>query len=251
MQIYEDQTLFFPNLSLLFGSLTRNRSIPLAKKLKECGAFGVSSDEYLNYAKQNREEWAKRGQAITEEMHQAVTHQKAGRKGKSHKSISLLTPPPNQDSFSSFANLNASFSQPSTQDPMDRRLSMRRGSNDTAASGSRRNLLAHTRTKSNRSSSLPSECQVPSRRNLLQPNGSKRSLSVHIGGTLNSPPSRRHLLKNSDSNKSLEISSLHSAPPASPPKRVVSGGGRELKYQRPSLKKEFKSNLSVDTFAHE
>ena len=25
--------------------------IPLAKKLKECGVFGVSSDEYLNYAK--------------------------------------------------------------------------------------------------------------------------------------------------------------------------------------------------------
>ena len=24
--------------------------IPLAKKLKDCGCFGVSSDEYLNYA---------------------------------------------------------------------------------------------------------------------------------------------------------------------------------------------------------
>lgn len=28
--------------------------IPLAKKLKECGVFGVSSDEYLNYAQKNR-----------------------------------------------------------------------------------------------------------------------------------------------------------------------------------------------------
>jgi len=28
--------------------------IPLAKKLKECGVFGVSSDEYLNYATKNR-----------------------------------------------------------------------------------------------------------------------------------------------------------------------------------------------------
>lgn len=28
--------------------------IPLAKKLKECGVFGVSSDEYLNYAIKNR-----------------------------------------------------------------------------------------------------------------------------------------------------------------------------------------------------
>ena len=29
--------------------------IPLTKKLKECGVFGVSSDEYLNYAVKNRE----------------------------------------------------------------------------------------------------------------------------------------------------------------------------------------------------
>jgi hypothetical protein len=36
--------------------------IPLAKKLKECGVFGVSSDEYLNYAMQNRAEWATRGE---------------------------------------------------------------------------------------------------------------------------------------------------------------------------------------------
>jgi 3'5'-cyclic nucleotide phosphodiesterase len=28
--------------------------IPLAKKLKNCGVFGVSSDEYLNYAMKNR-----------------------------------------------------------------------------------------------------------------------------------------------------------------------------------------------------
>jgi class 3 adenylate cyclase len=35
--------------------------IPLAKKLKNCGVFGVSSEEYLNYAKQNRQEWEDRG----------------------------------------------------------------------------------------------------------------------------------------------------------------------------------------------
>ena len=38
--------------------------IPLAKKLKECGVFGVSSDEYLNYAMENRSEWEKKGEAI-------------------------------------------------------------------------------------------------------------------------------------------------------------------------------------------
>jgi hypothetical protein len=40
----------------------------LAKKLKECGGFGVSSDEYLNYALWNRQEWEERGQEIVAEM---------------------------------------------------------------------------------------------------------------------------------------------------------------------------------------
>jgi class 3 adenylate cyclase len=40
--------------------------IPLAKKLKECGVFGVSGDEYLNYAQGNRDEWQRRGQAVVE-----------------------------------------------------------------------------------------------------------------------------------------------------------------------------------------
>ena len=41
--------------------------IPLAKKLKDCGVFGVSSDEYLNYATQNRNEWKERGQEVVAE----------------------------------------------------------------------------------------------------------------------------------------------------------------------------------------
>mmetsp|Transcript_20229 Transcript_20229/g.43726 ORF Transcript_20229/g.43726 Transcript_20229/m.43726 type:complete len:1181 (+) Transcript_20229:158-3700(+) len=40
--------------------------IPLAKKLKECGVFGVSSDEYLNYAEKNRAEWVVRGEDVLE-----------------------------------------------------------------------------------------------------------------------------------------------------------------------------------------
>lgn len=42
--------------------------IPLAKKLKECGIFGVSSDEYLTYAEQNRTEWEQRGEEICQAM---------------------------------------------------------------------------------------------------------------------------------------------------------------------------------------
>jgi 3'5'-cyclic nucleotide phosphodiesterase len=50
-----------------------NYVIPLAKKLKECGVFGVSSDEFLNYAEQNRAEWAERGQEILAELINEVT----------------------------------------------------------------------------------------------------------------------------------------------------------------------------------
>jgi hypothetical protein len=45
-----------------------NYIIPLAKKLKECGVFGVSSDEYLNYAMENRREWASKGEEAVKRM---------------------------------------------------------------------------------------------------------------------------------------------------------------------------------------
>jgi hypothetical protein len=45
-----------------------NYIIPLAKKLKDCKVFGVSSDEVLNYALKNRAEWEIRGKEIVEEM---------------------------------------------------------------------------------------------------------------------------------------------------------------------------------------
>jgi 3'5'-cyclic nucleotide phosphodiesterase len=54
---YEGELGFFDNYVL-----------PLAKKLKECGVFGVSSDEFLNYAEQNRSEWAERGQEIVADL---------------------------------------------------------------------------------------------------------------------------------------------------------------------------------------
>ena len=46
--------------------------IPLAKKLKDCGVFGVSSYEYLNYAQRNREEWEAKGQQIVAEMKEKI-----------------------------------------------------------------------------------------------------------------------------------------------------------------------------------
>jgi hypothetical protein len=45
-----------------------NYVIPLARKLEECGVFGVASDECLNYALDNRREWAVKGKEIVQEM---------------------------------------------------------------------------------------------------------------------------------------------------------------------------------------
>lgn len=42
--------------------------IPLATKLRECEVFGVSCDEFLNFAKENRHEWARKGQAIVRQI---------------------------------------------------------------------------------------------------------------------------------------------------------------------------------------
>jgi hypothetical protein len=54
---YEGELSFFDNYV-----------IPLAKKLKDCGVFGVSSDEYLNYALENRREWASKGEDCVKKM---------------------------------------------------------------------------------------------------------------------------------------------------------------------------------------
>ena len=58
-----------------------NYVIPLAMKLKECGVFGVSSDEYLTYAVQNRTEWEKRGEEICKAMRERC-EQTEGKKTK-------------------------------------------------------------------------------------------------------------------------------------------------------------------------
>ena len=43
-----------------------NYIIPLAKKLKECGVFGVACDEFLSYATDNRDEVAAKGNVMAE-----------------------------------------------------------------------------------------------------------------------------------------------------------------------------------------
>lgn len=61
-----------------------NYIIPLARKLETCGVFGVSSDEYLNYALANRREWERRGLQLVEEMKERCSQQNL------HRSSSVL-----------------------------------------------------------------------------------------------------------------------------------------------------------------
>lgn len=71
---YDGEIMFFDNYI-----------IPLAEKLRTCGVFGASSDEYLNYARQNRAEWESRGPGIVSEMLQKV------------ESRAILSPPPSPE----------------------------------------------------------------------------------------------------------------------------------------------------------
>jgi len=75
--------------------------IPLAKKLKECGVFGVSSDEYLNYAIKNRKEWEARGQEIVAEMVESVNSTKDGQMPKIDYAA-VATPPRTKKSLKTF-----------------------------------------------------------------------------------------------------------------------------------------------------
>ena len=69
--------------------------IPLAKKLKDCGVFGVSSDEYLSYATRNRKEWESKGQAVVAEMiSNAVKHFSVEADHASPEDHSSLSHPP-------------------------------------------------------------------------------------------------------------------------------------------------------------
>jgi 3'5'-cyclic nucleotide phosphodiesterase len=54
-----------------------NYVIPLATKLRECRVFGVSCDEFLDYATDNRNEWEAKGHAIVAELVREVESVKA------------------------------------------------------------------------------------------------------------------------------------------------------------------------------
>lgn len=59
------------SLPISFPSFSESLAA-LAKKLKDCGVFGISSDEYLNYAELNRAEWESKGRQVVEEMMERI-----------------------------------------------------------------------------------------------------------------------------------------------------------------------------------
>jgi hypothetical protein len=62
-----------------------NYVIPLAKKLNSCGVFGVSSDEYLTYALQNRREWEIKGESVVKAMEErAIEEDEKARRHAAH-----------------------------------------------------------------------------------------------------------------------------------------------------------------------
>ena len=64
-----------------------NYVIPLAKKLKECGVFGVCSDECLEYALENRRLWELQGEDIVKEMNSKDYLQEQKRLRKAYRGM--------------------------------------------------------------------------------------------------------------------------------------------------------------------
>lgn len=84
--------------------------IPLAKKIKQCAVFGVSSDEYLSYALANREEWEERGNEVVKDMIrkvEAIYHTGNSSKSEDSETGADATSPMSKSSKSSSNNLQA------------------------------------------------------------------------------------------------------------------------------------------------
>ncbi len=66
--------------------------LPLAEQLSRCGVFGVFSDEYSNYAMENRDEWELKGKAIVAEMAAKLENQICSSSAISCAPASLKSP---------------------------------------------------------------------------------------------------------------------------------------------------------------
>lgn len=100
--------------------------IPLTQKLKDCGVFGVSSGEFLDFARKNRDEWERQGEEVVAGMIEDC-ERKYGTKGvtmtRGRKVPRLrVEPPPDQshtgDSSSSSFSGNDSHQKPRVRKPL-------------------------------------------------------------------------------------------------------------------------------------
>jgi hypothetical protein len=64
-----------------------NYIIPLAEKLAECGVFGVSYHEFLNYAQANRLEWEQKGHQMVAEMMEYCQRKHSGSGSRGAKQL--------------------------------------------------------------------------------------------------------------------------------------------------------------------
>jgi hypothetical protein len=71
---YEDELTFFDGFVL-----------PMANKLKSCGVFGSTGDEFMRWAQQNRAEWAVKGKYIVRHMREAALSQNEKDQSKERK----------------------------------------------------------------------------------------------------------------------------------------------------------------------
>ncbi|CAB9511297.1 Receptor-type guanylate cyclase gcy [Seminavis robusta] len=90
-----------------------NYVIPLAKKLKDCQVFGVSSDECLDYAIQNRDEWKEKGEALVEQMKDEIRAEKEKR--GSFTSQAPLRPEPTTNVALASTKNHESFQESNTE----------------------------------------------------------------------------------------------------------------------------------------
>ncbi len=78
--------------------------IPLAMKLNDCGVFGVSSDEFLDYARANRQEWQLKGEQVVKDY---VRRYNLSRNGPVRSCTTPTSPMNNRKGSVTNRNVNA------------------------------------------------------------------------------------------------------------------------------------------------
>lgn len=78
--------------------------IPLANKLKTCGVFGVSSDEYLTYAIKNRKEWEARGREYVASYLESYNEQVAAASNTEYLEMKSSSPKKSKTPFNTYGS---------------------------------------------------------------------------------------------------------------------------------------------------